>query len=143
MKTTIPKDPGDNRRWLLVDATDKPLGRLAVAIANVLRGRDKPTFMPSVDTGQFVVVVNAEKVKLSGRKEEQKRYQRYSGFRGGHRYITVETMRTKHPDRMITLAVRGMLPANNLCRRMLPRLKVYAGAEHPHMAQKPEAVELI
>jgi large subunit ribosomal protein L13 len=143
MKTTIPKDPGADRRWILVDAADKPLGRLAVAIANVLRGRNKPTYSPSVDTGDFVVVINAEKVKLTGRKEEQKRYQRYSGYRGGHRYIAVSDMRARHPDRMIKLAVRGMLPANHLCRRMMPRLKVYAGTAHPHEAQRPETVALI
>ena len=143
MKTTIPQDPGDSREWLLVDAAGKPLGRLAVAIANALRGRNKPTWMPSVDTGAFVVVTNAEKVKLTGKKETWKKYQRYSGWRGGRRDITAETMRAKHPERMITLAVRGMLPDNNLATRMMTRLRVYVGAEHPHAAQQPKAVELI
>ena len=142
MKTTLPEDPGTARRWLLVDAANKPLGRLAVVIANALRGKDLPTYSPAVDTGAFVVVVNAEKVRLTGRKDEQKRYQRYSGFRGGHRYIAAATMRERNPDRMITLAVRGMLPANYLCRRMMPRLKVYAGTDHPHQAQQPQKLEM-
>lgn len=143
MKTTIPQDPGDSREWLLVDAAGKPLGRLAVAIANALRGRTKPTWMPSVDTGAFVVVTNAEKVKLTGKKEQWKQYKRYSGWRGGLRLTSAETMRAKHPERMIMLAVKGMLPDNNLATRMMKRLRVYAGAEHPHAAQQPKAVELI
>ncbi|MGI6495555.1 MAG: 50S ribosomal protein L13 [Kiritimatiellia bacterium] len=143
MKTTIPQDPGASREWLLVDAAGKPLGRLAVAIANVLRGRDKPTWMPSADTGAFVVVTNAGKVKLTGKKDTWKTYQRYSGWRGGRRVISAEVMRARHPDRMITLAVRGMLPNNNLATRMMRRLRVYAGNEHPHAAQQPKAVELI
>ena len=143
MKTFLPKDPGTNRDWLVVDAADKPLGRLAVAIANALRGKDRPTFNPSVDTGAFVVVINAEKVKLTGSKETKKLYQRYSGFRGGRRVMTAAAMRAKNPGHMITHAVHGMLPGNHLCRRMMPRLKVYVGGEHPHQAQQPRAVEMI
>jgi len=142
MKSYIAKDPGADRAWYLVDAAEKPLGRLAVGIAAILRGRNKPTFTPHVDTGDFVVVVNAEKVKLTGRKEEQKLYQRYSGHRGGLKKIKASVVRERHPDRMIRQAVRGMLPKNNLSRRMFSRLKVYAGAEHPHAAQAPARIEL-
>lgn len=138
MKTFVPNTPSyEERRWHVIDAKDKPLGRLAVAIANALRGKDTRTFDPSVDTGAFVVVINAEKVRLTGRKDEQKTYQRYSGYRGGQKIITVETMRERHPDRIIKLAVWGMLPKNNLSRKVMTRLKVYAGTEHPHQAQKP------
>jgi large subunit ribosomal protein L13 len=138
-KTTKPQDPGANRRWLLVDAADKPLGRLAVAIANTLRGKNRPDFDPSVDIGDFVIVINAEKVVLTGKKDDTKIYQRYSGWRGGLKEIPVATMRERHPDRMITEAVWGMMPKNHLCRGVLTRLKVYRGEEHPHAAQKPEA----
>jgi large subunit ribosomal protein L13 len=139
MKTFIPKNPGEARNWQLVDAADKPLGRLAVNIANALRGKTSPTFTPSVDTGDFVIVINAEKVRLTGRKLEQKEYQRYSGWRGGLKRFSAETMIEQHPDRMIKQAVRGMLPKNNIGDWMLTRMKVYRGAEHPHQAQKPVA----
>jgi large subunit ribosomal protein L13 len=142
MKTFLPADPGVKREWLLVDAADRPLGRLAVAIANALRGKNKPAFAPSVDIGDFVVVINAEKVRLSGTKEKDKIYQRYSGWRGGRRTFTAAGMRARHPERMLAQAVRGMLPGNHLCRRMLPRLKIYAGPEHPHQAQQPRKVEM-
>lgn len=132
------KDPGTDRLWFVVDAAEQPLGRLAVKIADVLRGKNKPTYTPNVDTGDFVVVVNAEKVKLTGRKEEQKTYQRYSGYRGGLKEFKASVMRERHPDRMIKLAVRGMMPRNNLSRKMFRRLKVYAGDEHPHAAQQPK-----
>ena len=143
MKSTLPKDPGSDREWILVDAANKPLGRLAVEIANILRGKNKPTFSPQVDTGEFVIVVNAEKVKLTGRKEEQKIYKRYSGWRGGLKQVVAKEVRAKHPERMITQAVKGMLPKNNLSRKTLGRLKVYAGAEHPHAAQQPILKELV
>ncbi len=143
MKTFLPQDPGVGREWLLVDAAGKPLGRLAVAIANALRGKNKPSFAPSVDTGAFVVVVNAAQVKLTGSKETDKMYQRYSGWRGGRREMPAAAMRARHPERMLTQAVHGMLPGNHLCRRMLRRLKIYAAAEHPHQAQQPRKVELI
>ena len=139
MKTFIPKNPGETRNWQVVDAADKPLGRLAVNIANALRGKTSPTFTPSVDTGDFVIVINAEKVRLTGRKLEQKEYQRYSGWRGGLKRFSAETMLEQHPDRMIKQAVRGMLPRNNIGDWMLTRMKVYRGAEHPHQAQKPVA----
>jgi large subunit ribosomal protein L13 len=138
-KTFRPKDPGTARSWQLVDATDKPLGRLAVNIANTLRGKSRPTFDPSVDTGDFVIVVNAEKVHLTGRKLEQKEYQRYSGYRGGLKRFTAKTMLEKHPDRVILEAVWGMLPKNTLSRKLMTRVRVYRGAEHPHAAQLPVA----
>lgn len=141
MKSFVAKDPGDNRRWVLVDAAEKPLGRLATGIADVLRGKTRPTYTPHVDTGDYVVVINAEKVKLTGNKEQKKIYQRYSGHRGGLKSIPASVMRERHPDRMIRLAVRGMLPKNNLSRGMFKRLKVYAGAEHPHAGQNPEQVD--
>jgi large subunit ribosomal protein L13 len=137
MKSFIPKNPGEARSWQLVDATGKPLGRLAVNIANTLRGKNRPTFHPSVDMGDFVVVVNAEKVRLTGRKVEQKEYQRYSGWRGGLKTFTAKTMLEKHPDRVILEAVWGMLPKNTISRKMMTRIKVYRGSEHPHAAQMP------
>lgn len=137
MKTFIPKDPGTARSWQLVDATDKPLGRLAVNIANTLRGKNRPSYDPSVDQGDFVIVVNAEKVRLTGRKMEKKEYQRYSGYRHGLKTISAETMITRHPDRVIMEAVWGMLPKNTISRKMMTRVKVYRGAQHPHEAQKP------
>ncbi len=140
MKTFVPKDPGDNRRWLVVDANGKTLGRLAVEIANALRGKDQPTFTPWIDTGAFVVVTNAEKVYLSGSKEQDKVYQHYTGYRSGLYETTVEQMRIKHPDWIIKKAVEGMLPGNKLARGMMRRLKVYAGPAHPHEAQNPVAL---
>ena len=140
MKSYVAKDPGTNREWVLVDARDKVLGKLAVCLADLLRGRNRPTFTRQVDTGGFVVVVNAAKVKLSGRKEEQKLYQRYSGWPDGLKRIPASVMRKEHPDRMIRIAVKGMLPRNNMSRILLQRLKVYAGETHPHAAQKPKPI---
>ena len=137
MKTFVPKHPGENRAWRVVDATDKPLGRLSVSIANALRGKDRPTFTPEVDTGDFVVVINAAKVVLTGNKEIQKIYQTYSGWRGGQKRFTAAQIREKHPERLIEHAVKGMLPKNNIAGDMMRRLKVYADAEHPHASQKP------
>ncbi len=142
MKTTVPKNPGNDRKWHLVDAADQPLGRLAVKIANVLRGKNRADFSPSVDMGDFVIVINARKVKLTGKKEEQKTYETYSGWRGGHKYFDVETMRERHPDRMISEAVWGMLPKTNNARTMMTRLRVFADGEHTHAAQKPEPMPL-
>mgnify|MGYP003302937172 FL=1 len=136
------KDPGESRKWYLVDAKDQVLGRLAVVVANKLRAKDLPTFDPSVDAGAFVIVVNAASVKLTGNKEEQKEYQRYSGYRGGLKRFTAEEMRASHPERMISEAVWGMLPKNNIARKMMTRLKVFAGAEHTHAAQKPVEIKL-
>ena len=135
-------DPGENRPWFIIDAADKPLGRLAVVVANKLRAKDKPSFDPSVDAGAFVIVTNAALVKLTGSKEEKKEYQRYSGFRGGRKTFTAAEMRASHPDRMIKEAVWGMLPKNNIARKMMTRLKVFAGAEHTHAAQKPVEINI-
>ena len=136
MKTFMPKEADVKREWLLVDATDLPTGRLAVVIADALRGRDKPTYTPHVDTGAFVVVVNCEKVKLSGNKEHDKIYQDYSGYSSGRTEKSAATIREKNPERIITQAVKGMLPTNRQSRQTLKRLKVYVGPEHPHAAQK-------
>ena len=141
-KSTRPANPGENRKWFLVDAKDQVLGRLAVMIANKLRAKDTPYFDPSVDAGAFVIVVNAAEVKLTGKKEQQKEYQRYSGFRDGLKRFSAATMRASHPDRMIKEAVWGMLPKNTIARKMMTRLKVFAGPEHTHAAQKPEVIKL-
>ena len=135
-------NPGDNRPWFHIDAKGRPLGRLAVAIANKLRAKDAPTFDPSVDAGAFVIVTNASLVKLTGKKEEQKEYQRYSGYRNGLKRFTAAEMRAAHPDRMIKEAVWGMLPKNNIARKMMTRLKVFAGDAHVHAAQKPVEITL-
>ncbi len=135
-------NPGENRPWFLIDAKGQPLGRLAVVIANKLRAKDLPTFDPSVDAGAFVVVINAALVKLTGNKEEQKTYERYSGWRNGRKEFTAAEMRATHPDRMIKEAVWGMLPKNNIARKMMTRVKVFAGAEHTHAAQKPVEIKL-
>ena len=132
----MPKEADINREWLLVDATDLPAGRLAVVIADALRGRDKPTYTPHVDTGAFVVVINCEKIKLSGNKEQNKIYQNYSGYTSGRTENTAATIREKNPERIITQAVKGMLPTNRQTRKTIKRLKVYVGSEHPHSAQK-------
>ncbi len=142
MKTTLPKVSELNPRWVVVDAEGKILGRMAVEIARILRGKNKPTYTPHLDTGDYVVVINAEKVVLSGRKEETKIYQRFSGYRGGRKEVTAARIRATHPERLIESAVRGMLPKNRLGRQLYGKLKVYAGSEHPHQAQKPEAAEI-
>jgi large subunit ribosomal protein L13 len=135
MKTYLPKNNLDARKWQVIDADGAVLGRLAVKIADALRGKDTPTFTPHLDTGAFVVVVNAEKIKLSGNKETQKEYMSYSGWKGGERYRSVQEVRTKHPERLIEHAVKGMIPKNRLGRQLLTKLKVYAGPTHPHAAQ--------
>jgi large subunit ribosomal protein L13 len=137
MKTTLAKAETTTHGWRIVDANDQILGRLAVSIANALRGRDKPTYTPSVDTGDYVIVINAEKVKLSGAKEEQKKYMFYSGYMGGEKYRSVADFREKRPEFIIMNAVKGMLPKNKLASRMLTKLKVYSGEDHPHSAQQP------
>ena len=142
MKTFVAKKEEVSRNWYVVDATDKPAGRLAVAIADVLRGKTKPTYTPNVDTGDFVVVLNADKVKLTGNKEDKKIYQDYSGYTSGLKEMTARRIREKNPTRIISQAVRGMLPKNRLSRCVFKRLKVYASAEHPHEAQNPQTMEL-
>ncbi len=136
---TYSAKPGEiEQNWFVVDASEFELGRLATRIAVILRGKHKPTFTPHVDTGDFVVVVNAEQVRLTGRKLDQKHYHRYSGYPGGLRSIDARTVREEDSERMIRQAVRGMLPKNRLSRSLISKLKVYAGAEHPHAAQKPQ-----
>ena len=142
-KTTLltTKEQGlADRRWFVLDADGVVLGRLATRAANLLRGKGKPSFTPHVDCGDFVVVVNAAKVKLTGKKESAKLYHHHTGFPGGIRSIPAEDMRARHPERLIERAVVGMLPKNRLSRALLTKLKVYAGAEHPHQAQKPETL---
>jgi large subunit ribosomal protein L13 len=141
MKTFVANENDVKRDWYVVDATDKSAGRLAVFIADLLRGRNKPTYTPHVDTGAFVVVINAEKVKLTGNKEEKKIYQDYSGFSSGLQKRTAATIREKNPTRIIMQAVEGMLPGNRLMRKTITRLKVYAGPTHPHTAQKVQTLE--
>ena len=138
----MPKEEEVKRDWFVVDATDKPTGRLAVAIANTLRGRNKATFTPHVDIGAFVIVVNCEKIKLSGNKEENKIYQNYSGFSSGRTEKKASDIREKNPERIITQAVKGMLPRNRQSRQTIKRLKVYVGNEHPHQAQKITELEV-
>jgi large subunit ribosomal protein L13 len=142
MKTYVPKLSEIERRWWVVDAEGKVLGRLASEIAQVLRGKHKPMFTPHLDTGDYVVVVNADKVRLTGNKPENKAYFRHSGYMGGEKFIPFKEMLAKHPDRVIDLAVKGMLPKNNLGRLMRRKLKVYPGPEHPHEAQQPERLEI-
>ncbi|MEC8043900.1 MAG: 50S ribosomal protein L13 [Verrucomicrobiota bacterium] len=137
MKTTLAKPETATHDWKIVDADGQILGRLAVSIANALRGRNKPTYTPHVDTGDYVVVINAEKIKLTGAKEEQKQYMFYSGYMGNEKYRNVADFREKRPEFIITNAVKGMLPKNKLARAMLKKLKVYKGSEHPHEAQQP------
>ena len=137
MSTYMQKNETVVRKWYVVDAADKPLGRTAVAVADLLRGKNDPTFTPHADCGNFVIVINAEKAILTGRKLEQKDYQRYSGYRGGLKHFTAATMLEKHPDRVILEAVWGMLPKNNIARKMMTRVKVFAGDKHPHAAQNP------
>lgn len=129
------------RRWYVADANDQVLGRLATRIATILRGKHKPIWSPHVDAGDFVIVINARHVKLTGRKLEQKTYYRHSGYMGGIKETTAGRLLETHPERVITAAVKGMLPRGPLGRRMLRKLKVYADAEHPHAAQKPEPLE--
>jgi large subunit ribosomal protein L13 len=142
VRTYTPK-PGDvERRWHVIDASDVVLGRLASQTAVLLRGKHKPTFAPHVDTGDFVVIVNADKVALTGAKREQKRAYRHSGYPGGLKSVSYVELLDKHPERAVEKAVRGMLPKNSLGRQMLRKLKVYAGPEHPHAAQKPQPFEI-
>lgn len=142
MRTYAPKATDIERQWWLVDAENKVLGRLASEIARLLRGKHKPLYATHVDTGDFVVVVNAEKVRLTGNKPEQKAYFRHSGYIGGDKLVPVRTMLERYPERVIELAVKGMLPKSNLGRLMRKKLKVYAGPAHPHAAQRPAAREV-
>jgi large subunit ribosomal protein L13 len=142
MKTFTATPSNRERNWLVVDASGQTLGRLATRIADALRGKDKPTYTPHIDTGDFVIVVNAEKISVTGNKRVAKRYYRHSGYPGGLRSRTLEQMLERRPEEVIRLAVKGMLPKNRLARKQLTKLKVYAGPDHPHAAQKPQPMEV-
>ncbi len=142
MKTFSAKANEVPRKWWIIDAQDQVLGQVAVKAANLLRGKEKVIFTPHVDTGDFVVVINAEKVRVTGKKEEQKTFMSYSGFVGGHKTENVRARRERHPELLVEHAVRGMIPHNRLGRAIYRKLKVYKGAEHPHGAQQPHAAVL-
>lgn len=143
MTKTYMAKPGEiERHWYVVDAQDQVLGRLATQVANILRGKNKPTFTPHVDTGDFVIVVNADKVRLTGKKPLQKQFRWHTMYPGGLKNVSYGKMLQQHPDKVIKRAVWGMLPHNALGRNILRKLKVYAGASHPHQAQKPEPLTL-
>ena len=142
MKTYVTKPAEIERAWFVVDAEGQTLGRLASSIATILKGKHKPIYSPAVDCGDFVIVLNADKVSVTGRRLEQKKYYRHSLYIGGLKEITLRDQMQKHPERVVELAVRGMLPKNALGRKMFKKLKVYAGNEHPHQAQLPQPLEL-
>jgi len=142
MKTYTPSETDIQRRWWVVDADGKVLGRLASHVAGILRGKHKPVYTPHLDTGDYVVVINAEKVRLTGDKANQKTYFRHSGYMGGEQHIPFRRMIEKHPERVIELAVKGMLPKNRLGRAMRKKLRVYAGPAHPHEGQQPQPLEI-
>jgi len=141
MKTFLPKVNLEERKWHVIDADGAVLGRLAVQVADVLRGKNKPVYTAHLDAGDFVVVINAEKVKVSGKKETAKQYMSYSGWKGGEKYTTVERLRASQPDMLIHRAVKGMIPKNRLGRVLLTKLKVYKGDKHPHAAQTPAVLK--
>ncbi|MFN3761897.1 MAG: 50S ribosomal protein L13 [Anaerolineae bacterium] len=142
MKTYVTKPDEVEREWFVVDASGKTLGRLATEVARILRGKHKPIYSPMIDVGDYVIVVNAEKIRVTGRKLTQKFYYRHSGYPGGFKQISLRDMLARHPTRVIEYAVWGMLPKNALGRRMFRKLKVYAGPDHPHQAQNPKPLEL-
>ncbi len=141
-KTYLPPQNSLEREWYVVDATDQRLGRLATAIATVLRGKNKPEYTPHMDTGGFVIVVNAEKVQVTGKKRTQKLYMRHSGRPGGMKTETFAALQVRIPERIVEKAVKGMLPKNSLGRQLFTKLKVYAGGDHPHQAQKPQELKI-
>lgn len=142
MKTYTPKADDIQRAWWIVDAEGVPLGRLATEVARILRGKHKPMFTPHLDTGDHVIVINASKVRLTGNKADQKTYFRHSGYMGGERHIPFKRMLETHPDRVIELAVKGMLPKNTLGRATRQKLRVYADTQHPHQGQAPQVLEI-
>ena len=142
MKTTMAKANEVDRKWYVIDAEDKVLGRLATEVAALLRGKHKPIYTPHVDTGDYVIVINADKVKLTGTKWDNKIHASHTGYPGGRREVVYKEIREKHPERVIEYAVKGMLPKSRLGRSMFGKLKVYAGPDHPHEAQKPEVYEV-
>ncbi|WP_416676478.1 50S ribosomal protein L13 [Egbenema bharatensis] len=141
-KTYLPPQDSIDRKWYVVDAENQRLGRLATEIAMILRGKNKPTYTPHMDTGDFVIVVNADKIAVTGRKSSQKLYRRHSGRPGGMKTETYSQLQARIPERIIEQAVKGMLPKNALGRQLFTKLKVYAGTNHPHQAQKPEVLEI-
>ena len=143
MKTYMATPSTIERKWYVVDAADKTLGRLAAEVAKVLRGKHKPTFTPHMDTGDHVIIINADKVRLTGKKLVQKVYFRHSGYLGGDKYTKAGDMLAKNPVRMVELAVRGMVPHNRLGSQIIKKLHVYAGSEHPHAAQKPDVLTIV
>jgi large subunit ribosomal protein L13 len=142
MKTHLPKVNLDERKWHVIDADGVILGRLAAQVADILRGKNKPVFTPHLDTGDFVVVVNAEKVRMTGKKETDKKFMSYSGWKGGEKFTSVAELRARNPEKLIHHAVRGMIPKNRLGRVLLTKLKVYKGKEHPHAAQQPAVLAI-
>jgi large subunit ribosomal protein L13 len=142
MSTFMAKPSTITRRWFVIDATDQVVGRLAVQIANVLRGKHRPEYTPHMDTGEFVVVVNAEKVRFTGKKMETKTYHHYTRYPGGLKTVTARDLMAKHPDRILREAVRRMVPRNTLGRQQMTKLKIYAGSTHPHQAQQPVELKL-
>ncbi|MEG1397830.1 MAG: 50S ribosomal protein L13 [Raoultibacter sp.] len=142
MKTYYAKPSEVERAWVLIDAEDQVLGRVATKAAHILKGKHKPTYTPHIDTGDFVVIINADKIRVTGNKLSAKEYFRHSGFPGGLKSETLEEAMAKHPERVIEHAIKGMLPKNTLGRAMGKKLKVYAGAEHPHMAQQPQEIKM-
>ena len=141
-KTPIPSVDSSNRQWYLVDAENQTLGRLATEVASVLRGKNKPNFTPHLDTGDFVVVINAEKIRVTGKKSEQKLYRRHSGRPGGMKVETFNSLQERIPERIVEKAIKGMLPHNALGRQLFRKLKVYKGSEHPHAAQNPQNLSI-
>lgn len=142
MRTVMAKREDVQRDWYIVDAENKVLGRLASELAKILRGKNRPDFTPHVDTGDYVIVINADKITLTGNKWKDKVYYRHSGYPGGIKSITAENLRAKRPEDLIRFAVKGMLPKNRLGRKLFKKLKVYAGGEHPHQAQQPKPIEI-
>ena len=143
MSTFMAKKETATHQWYVIDATDLVVGRLAVVVSNLLRGKHKPTYTPHCDTGDFVIVINASKVRVTGKKETDKSYMSFSGFVGGHKHETVKARRARRPELLVERAVKGMIPHNKLGRAVYTKLKVYAGAEHPHAAQQPQPVKEI
>jgi large subunit ribosomal protein L13 len=141
-KTFLPTNNAADQKWYIVDANGQRLGRLATAIATILRGKNKPTFTPHIDTGDFVVVINADKIQVTGKKSSQKLYRRHSGRPGGMKTETFAKLQVRLPERILEQAVKGMLPKNSMGRHLFTKMKVYAGTEHPHAAQKPEVLTI-
>lgn len=142
MKTFLPKNDPASRCWQIVDAEGQVLGRLATKVADMLRGKNTATFTPHWDLGAFVIVINAEKVRVTGKKETEKHYMTYSGWRGGQKYRTVAEVRKSHPELLITRAVKGMVPKNRLGRQIMTKLRVFCGKEHPHASQQPALIKI-